>query len=104
MLAWASIAALKGALGDAFVAFEKKFYPLAPAQFADGAGITCHLIESPLYIPTRNAAVALASLSRSDQKSLHVGLYAAPFGWPTTIVWDRCNINNRSDGQAGSLQ
>src|SRR2546423_10653562 len=46
MFSWSSIAALKCAFRHALVALQKKFYPLTPAQLADGAGITCHLIES----------------------------------------------------------
>src|SRR5437588_8375092 len=48
VLSWASIAAFKRAFRHALVAFKKQFYPLSPAELADGAGITCHLVVSSL--------------------------------------------------------
>src|SRR5205807_10171701 len=47
MLSRTSIAALKCAIRHTLVAFKKKFYPLTPAKFADGAGITGHLVTPP---------------------------------------------------------
>src|SRR5512146_2804833 len=46
MLTRPSIAALKRAFGHALVAFQEKLYPLPPAKFAHGAGITCHVVLS----------------------------------------------------------
>src|SRR5689334_11796604 len=48
MLTGASITALKCALGDALVAFQEQFYPLTPAQLADGSGITRHVFRTSL--------------------------------------------------------
>src|SRR5258707_8638845 len=84
MLSWSSIAALKCAFRHALVALQKKFYPLTPAQFADGAGITCHLIESS---------------SRAQVK-----LHSTPFRRSATIVRNRRNIRDRCNIQTGGLQ
>src|SRR5437763_4656842 len=84
MLPWLGIAALKCTLGHALVALQEKFYPLTPAQLADGAGITCHLVVS----------------SSHAQRELH----ATPLWWSAAIVRNRCDISDRSDVQAGGLQ
>jgi hypothetical protein len=68
MLAGFATSALKGAFIDALVALQKKLYSLTPAQLADGAGITGHLLKillahtAPLNTAGSRSCAASASL------------------------------------------